>query len=65
LLSGLGLAAPAEYREVFSELGRHGIIPLDFADIIVPLAGFHNILVHEYLKVDLRQVYNKQLHLRG
>jgi uncharacterized protein YutE (UPF0331/DUF86 family) len=59
LLAGLALANPAEYRDVILDMGKHGIIPREFADKISPMAGFRNILVHEYLKVDLAQVYEK------
>ncbi len=43
-----GLPRPEEYRGVFLELGRAGILPRDFAERIAPMAGFRNVLVHQY-----------------
>jgi len=34
-----------------------GVLPADFARYLAPLAGFRNILVHEYLAVDWDEVY--------
>lgn len=41
-----------EYREVINELGRVGVLEPEFARRLAPLAGFRNILVHDYLVVD-------------
>jgi uncharacterized protein YutE (UPF0331/DUF86 family) len=41
-----------EYREMITELGKVGILEPDFAQRLAPLAGFRNILVHDYLVVD-------------
>lgn len=62
LLAGLGIGTAAEYRDIILDLGRHGIIPLDFAQRISSMAGFRNILVHQYLEIDEGEVYrNLQL----
>jgi uncharacterized protein YutE (UPF0331/DUF86 family) len=34
-----------------------GALPPDFARHLAPLAGFRNILVHEYLQVDWDEVF--------
>ena len=34
-----------------------GIVPNEFAYHFAPIAGFRNILVHEYSKVDLKEVH--------
>ena len=52
ILVSQNLAAPADYRETLLELGRNGIIPLSFAEEISPMAGFRNVIVHQYLGVD-------------
>ena len=49
-----GLERPEEYRDVFLELGKAGIIPNDFASRIAPMAGFRNILVHQYDEVNVK-----------
>jgi uncharacterized protein YutE (UPF0331/DUF86 family) len=38
-------------------LGKKGIIPQDLAAKLSNAASFRNILIHEYLKVDIKQVY--------
>ena len=42
-------------------MGELGVLPADFARHLAPLAGFRNILVHEYLAVDWDEVY-RALH---
>ncbi|MBU4343205.1 MAG: DUF86 domain-containing protein [Candidatus Omnitrophica bacterium] len=58
LISELRLRKPEEAREVINILGENKIIPDDFAKRFAPVAGFRNILVHEYADVDLNKVYN-------
>lgn len=41
------------YSEIFNELAKLNIIPVDYAARIKGMAGFRNILVHEYAEVDL------------
>jgi uncharacterized protein YutE (UPF0331/DUF86 family) len=41
-----------EYREMITELGKVGVLDPEFARRVAPLAGFRNILVHDYLLVD-------------
>jgi uncharacterized protein YutE (UPF0331/DUF86 family) len=48
---------PDTYRETFHVLGKHGIIPEELAAGMATLAGFRNILVHEYTGLDTRRVY--------
>jgi len=58
LISELKLRKPDEAREVIKILAENKIIPDDFAERFAPVAGFRNILVHEYADVDLNKVYN-------
>lgn len=39
------------------------IIPQDFANRILPMAGLRNILVHEYSKIDLNIIYRQLQNL--
>jgi uncharacterized protein YutE (UPF0331/DUF86 family) len=48
---------PVDYYEAISILGELGVLPPDFARHLAPIAGFRNILIHEYLSVDWEQVY--------
>jgi uncharacterized protein YutE (UPF0331/DUF86 family) len=57
LISELKLRKPEEARDVFKILAENKIIPDDFAEHFAPVAGFRNILVHEYAAVDLTKVH--------
>ncbi len=46
-----------DYREIILKLGHHGIIPMDFSEGIHGMAGLRNILIHEYLRVDVPKLY--------
>ena len=52
-----------DYTQIIDRLGDRGVLPKDFAAAIRGMAGFRNILVHEYLRVDLEEVY-RMLHER-
>ena len=58
ILASLGCSVPDDYGSLLLELGKRRILPQEFARRISPMAGFRNILVHEYLEVDLREVYD-------
>ncbi len=53
IISKEGFERPEDYRTVFRILGRHEIIPKEFAEEFAFAAGFRNILVHIYEEVDL------------
>ena len=57
MISELGFRKPEEYKESIDILGEAGIIPDEFASEFAPVAGFRNILVHEYTKIDLTEVH--------
>ena len=54
---------PKDYYEAFLILGEIGVIPANFARHLAPLAGFRNILIHEYLGIDWDQVYSNLQNL--
>jgi len=47
-----------DYGEIILKLGHHGIIPMDFSERIQGMAGLRNILIHEYLRVDVPKLYD-------
>jgi uncharacterized protein YutE (UPF0331/DUF86 family) len=51
------LERPHDSKEILAALGRHGVIPAELAARIQGMAGFRNILVHRYFKVDPERVY--------
>lgn len=56
-IAELGLRKPEEYKEAIRILGEAGILPAEFAVTFSSIAGFRNILVHEYARVDLELVH--------
>jgi uncharacterized protein YutE (UPF0331/DUF86 family) len=53
IISKEGFERPEDYRSVFLILGRHGVLPKDFAEKLSAATGFRNFLVHMYEEVDL------------
>ena len=51
------LEKPRDYYEAILRLGEAGVLPADFAQHLAPLAGFRNLLIHEYLEIDWDEVY--------
>lgn len=51
------LGNPTSYREIVEILGRSGVISPELTSALRGMAGFRNILIHEYLKVDINQVH--------
>ena len=49
-----GRTVPDEYRAGILALADLSILPRDFANRIAPMAGLRNILVHEYIEVDIK-----------
>lgn len=56
IISQEGSEMPETYREVFLRLGEAGVIPEDFSNRLAQMAGFRNILVHQYSEVDLTKL---------
>ena len=46
-----------KYKDVILALGAEGVVPLEFAQRFAGIAGFRNIVIHEYLVVDPIKVY--------
>jgi uncharacterized protein YutE (UPF0331/DUF86 family) len=57
LLADLAENNVEDYSSVIVQLGTTGLLPAEFADRIRPMAGFRNLLVHEYAEVDLKEVH--------
>jgi uncharacterized protein YutE (UPF0331/DUF86 family) len=52
-----GLGSPEDAEELLSSLATAGAIPASLHERVRGLAGFRNILVHDYLAVDQRVVH--------
>ncbi len=57
LVASLQAAMPSAYRELPQALSKEGIFPKEFADRLADMIGLRNVLVHEYMEVDLRTVH--------
>jgi len=51
------LEKPKDYYGSIIKLGEENILPYNFAQKFAPIAGFRNILIHEYLDIDWDEVY--------
>lgn len=51
------LTFPVEQENIFTLLGREGIIPQKLANRIKGMVNFRNILVHDYTEIDSERVY--------
>jgi uncharacterized protein YutE (UPF0331/DUF86 family) len=51
-----------DYGEVILKLGKHRVIPEVFSDKIKGMAGLRNILIHEYMKIDLDRLFDYLKH---
>ncbi len=47
-----------DYQEVIVELGKNGIIPMEFAEKNKSLAGYRNRMVHMYWEVTPDEMYS-------
>lgn len=57
LIAEQGLRRPSTYRESFEILSEEGIIPSELGDDLSDLAGFRNVLVHIYGRLNLEEVH--------
>lgn len=48
---------PTDGRDAILVMGRQGVLPLEFAERIAPMANFRNILVHAYLGINRKLVF--------
>ena len=59
IVADQNLGSPQDYRETFRLLGAHKIISKPLSKKLQDWAGFRNILVHDYIRLDLDRVYDK------
>jgi len=50
--------APYGYGDIFTVLLEEGLLPETLANTMKQIAGFRNILVHDYLEIDPKIVYD-------
>jgi uncharacterized protein YutE (UPF0331/DUF86 family) len=54
---------PGKYAEVFEIFGREGSLPKDLAERLAEAAKQRNVLVHLYLEIDDKKVFESLSHL--
>jgi uncharacterized protein YutE (UPF0331/DUF86 family) len=57
IVADRNLALPADSKSLFDTLAREKVISRQLAVKLASMAGFRNVLVHEYLEIDRRRVY--------
>ncbi|MCD6257722.1 DUF86 domain-containing protein [Candidatus Aerophobetes bacterium] len=57
IIAEKSLQKPSTYRETFEILSKEGIISSELGDSLSDLAGFRNVLVHIYWRVNFEQVH--------
>jgi uncharacterized protein YutE (UPF0331/DUF86 family) len=57
LLADLDLGTAKDYKDIFRILSEHRIIPNRLASRLSSMTGLRNVLVHDYLEVDLGIVF--------
>lgn len=58
LLSGHFNVHATDYEDVVRRLRQQGVLSVDLAARLAGLGGFRNLLVHEYLQIDVGRVYD-------
>ena len=57
IVADMDLTLPADNRALFDLLAKRKIVPVGLARRLGPMAGFRNLLVHEYMEIDRHRVY--------
>jgi uncharacterized protein YutE (UPF0331/DUF86 family) len=57
IVADMRLSLPADNRQLFELLVKHKIASASLSKKLISMAGFRNVLVHEYLDIDRQRVY--------
>jgi uncharacterized protein YutE (UPF0331/DUF86 family) len=57
IVADMSLNLPASSKELFELLAAHKVLSVRLARKLIPMAGFRNVLVHDYLEIDRHRVY--------
>lgn len=57
LIAEKNLRKPSTYREAFEILAEENVISVELADELADLAGFRNMLVHIYWRLDMDVIH--------
>ena len=62
IISFKGLRKPSTLGESFSILCENGIVSAELTQKLIPMAGFRNVIAHDYTKIDYDKVYHVLHH---
>lgn len=65
LIAEFGFRHPDDNKDIFVVLKEEGIVPDGFLPNLLNMAGFRNIIVHDYARVDNAAVYGILKHRLG
>lgn len=57
IVAAEGYREPADYGDLFRILESEGVLAEETADRMVEMAGFRNVLAHEYADIDVDRVH--------
>ena len=57
IVADRGLPLPGDSKSLFELLSRHKVLSKTLSARLAAMAGFRNVLVHEYLEIDRHRVY--------
>ncbi len=57
IVADMALNLPTDSKALFDLLAKHKVLPVRLSKRLAPMAGFRNLLVHEYLEIDRHRVY--------
>lgn len=57
IVADMKLNLPADHKELFDLLAIHKVLPPTLSKRLISMAGFRNVLVHEYVEIDRHRVY--------
>lgn len=57
IISEKGVGVPGSTNEMFYLLEENGFIKLETTEKLVKAVGFRNLVVHEYVRIELEQVF--------
>ncbi len=58
IIASMGLRRPEDYKDVFAIIQENNIIAKPLSERLQDMAGFRNLLVHFYAKVDNKKVFS-------
>ena len=62
VVADLDLGVPTDYKGIVALLAKHRIVSKPLANKLAAMAGMRNVLVHDYLDVDLPLVHRTLRH---